>query len=83
MKMKALFGIGLACAVCCAVPLLGLVGITLGGAGIAASWGISLDLIVCILGPLALAAGLIAVLWKRRSLPACVTCPTDKSCGCG
>lgn len=81
MKMKALFGIGLACAACCSVPLLGLAGLTLGGAGIAASWGISLELIVCVLGPLALAVGLVASLRKRRS-QTCVTCPTDKSCGC-
>lgn len=82
MKMKVLFGIGLACAACCAVPLLGLAGLTLGGAGIAASWGISLDLIICVLGPLALVAGLIVFLGKRRRDQQCLACPSDQSCGC-
>ena len=82
MKMKTLIGMGLACAACCAAPLLGLAGLTLGSAGIAASLGVSRDFIFCVLGPLALAAGVIAFLWNSRRLQACVTCPTDKSCGC-
>lgn len=82
MKMKTLIGIGLACAACCALPLLGLAGFTLGSAGIAASLGVSLEFIICVLGPLAVAAGLIAFLWNRRHLQVCATCPTDKSCGC-
>lgn len=82
MKMKTLIGMGLACAACCAVPLLGFAGLTLGSAGIAAGLGISPDFIICVLGPLALAAGAIAFLWNRRRSQACVTCQTDKSCRC-
>lgn len=82
MKMKTLLGLGLACAACCALPLLGFAGLTLGGASLAAGLGVSLDFIICVLGPLALAASVIALLWNRRRLQACATCPTDKSCGC-
>ena len=82
MKMKTLIGMGLACAACCALPLLGFAGLTLGSAGIAESLEVSLDFIICVLGPLALAAGVIAFLWNRRRLQSCVSGPTDKSCGC-
>lgn len=82
MKLKVLLGLGIACAACCALPLMGFAGFTFGAGSLAAGLGVSLDFIVCVLGPLALVAGMILVLWNRRRPKSCAACPIDKSCGC-
>ena len=59
MNFKLIGGLGLACAACCAIPLLGFGGLALGGTGIAGLLGASLDQIICYGGPLLLGSGLI------------------------
>jgi len=82
MKLKLGFGLGLACLACCAIPLIGLGGAAFGSAGLAASLGVSFDLIVCGLGLFLLAGALGWLLWQRKRSRECAACPTDGGCGC-
>lgn len=82
MKFGYIVGLGLACAACCAIPLLGFGGLTLGGAGVAGWMGASLDQIVCNLGPILLIVGTGLFFWQRSRKQKCGTCPADGSCGC-
>lgn len=82
MNYKVVIGLGLACAACCAIPLLGLGGLTLGGAGLAGWLGASVDRIVCNGGPLLVVVGVGFYFWQRSRRQKCAACPADRSCGC-
>jgi hypothetical protein len=82
---KAALGVGAACAVCCAVPLLGgAAALTLGTATLAAMGSVVLacadELAPLAIGLLALMGGAV-VLWRWRSRPAPEVGAT-KPCGC-
>lgn len=82
MNYKIVIGLGLACAACCAIPLLGLGGLTIGGAGIAGWLGASVDQIVCNGGPLLIVVGAGFYLWQQSRRQKRAACPADGSCGC-
>lgn len=82
MNFKLIGGLGLACAACCAIPLLGFGSIALGSAGVADWLGASLDQIICYGGPLLLAVGVGYYFWQRNRKHKSATCQTDGSCGC-
>jgi hypothetical protein len=81
MKLRwSIFGIGAACAACCAplvLPLIAGAGITGAGAlGGSLLFGFTLDQILCVGLPLA-AVGVILAVWSWRLLR-----PKAKPCGC-
>lgn len=82
MKFRYIIGLGLGCAACCAIPLLGFGGLALGSAGVAGWLGASLDQIVCNLVPLLLIVGIGLFFWRRSRRQTCGTCSTEGSCGC-
>ena len=82
MKFKLVVGLGLACAACCAIPLLGIGSLALGGAGIANWLGASLDQIICYGGALLLIIGAGYYFWQRNRKQKYATCQIDGSCGC-
>lgn len=82
MNLKIIGGLGLACAACCAIPLLGFGGLAFGGAGIANWLGATLEQIVCFGGPLLAMVGAGYYFWLQSRKQKCTTCQTDKSCGC-
>lgn len=82
MKFRYIIGLVLACAACCTIPLLGFGGLALGGVGMAAWMGASLDQIICNLGPTLLIVGIGLFFWQRSRKQKCGTCSTNGSCGC-
>lgn len=82
MNFKLMGGLGLACAVCCAIPLLGFGSFVLGGAGVAQWLGASLDQIICYGGPPLLVIGVGYYFWQRNRKQQSATCRIDGSCGC-
>lgn len=82
MKFKLIGGLGLGCAACCAIPLLGFSGLTLGGVGVTSWLGASIEQIIYYGGPLLVIVGAGYYLWQRTPKPKCATCPIDGSCGC-
>jgi len=82
---KAVFGLGAACAACCAIPLLGLAGgVAAFGAALAACADELLPLAAVLLGLAALLAG--AWWWRRRlalkkaGCECSTSCSTEASC---
>lgn len=82
MKFKLIGGLGLACAACCAIPLLGFSGLALGGAGVTSWLGASIEQTICYGGPLLVIVGAGYYFWQRNRKPKYTTCQTDGSCGC-
>ena len=82
-SLWVVFGLIVACAACCAVPLLGVLGL---GAVASATLATFLDSefkILLIVGSLATLAGVMAILLRRRWRGDCKTdCAPDGSC-CG
>ncbi|MGL3822280.1 hypothetical protein [Sphingopyxis sp. R3-92] len=77
MKWKMALGLGVACAACCAFPLLFGAG-ALGALGVASGNGTAM-----LIGGLLLAATAAAYLVQRRRRRALMTaCNIDGSCGC-
>jgi ABC-type uncharacterized transport system YnjBCD permease subunit len=91
MIKKTIAGIILACAACCAVPLLipALAGASVFGFQLFKGH-LSLDTILCAIAPAALAftavylAFKLFLAWRRKNRSACVqtACQTEGKCGC-
>lgn len=75
-SLKVLLGLGAACAVCCAVPLLGIAG---GVGGLAAGlWACADEFLPAALALLVVASAIVALeLWRRRRASS-----EQRACGC-
>ena len=76
MKWKIALGVGLACAACCAAPILALVG-GLGFLGAASGDGLAM-----IAGGGLLGAIIVVYFVQRRDRQNAGACDIDGSCGC-
>ena len=85
---KAAVGIGAACAMCCAVPLVGGAAALTAGTAMVATLGSALlacadELVPLAFGLLALAAlGAAVVVWRKRQSRLAAIVATPKACGC-
>lgn len=83
-SVMALLGFGAACAACC-VPFLAPLLVATGLSGILATKiaGVSLDYVVCVLGPLIALGGVVVltvILFRRKAKQSCEcasTCSTE------
>lgn len=75
LNLKLMLGLGAACAVCCAVPLLGLAGGL--SAFAAALWACADEFLPAALVLLAIAAGLVVLRMRKRPVAS-----VKGACGC-
>lgn len=75
---KAALGLGVACAVCCAIPLLGIAGV-LAATGSTLMMSCADELLPLAVALLA-AALAVATVWRRRQASRCASCGCADTC---
>ena len=80
-KLLGLLGLGAACVACCLPSVAaGLVALGAGGVLSATIGGVSLDVILCIWGPIFLAAVAVAMMWSAYRKRVKGGCECETSC---